>query len=88
MYEPRFIYRSGDNTYILVPEVRASPRKTWLLGAGMYSLDGDYVGYWHRGQMPLPLIRDLTAHWKKVSQQNRVGYGPVVVPDRGRKAKR
>jgi hypothetical protein len=63
--ESKFIYAVGDRTYVLVPEVRVSARRTWLLGAGMYSLDDEYIGYWHRGQMPLPVIRQLTEHARK-----------------------
>jgi hypothetical protein len=63
--ESKFIWTVGEHMYILVPEVRQSPRRSWLLGAGMYNMDGDYVGYWHRRQMPIPLIRDLSAYARK-----------------------
>ncbi len=60
MAKSGFVWTVGDHQYVLVPEVRQSPRRTWLMGAGMYSLEGEYVGYWARFNMPYPLIRALT----------------------------
>lgn len=88
MNEGKFIWTVGEHTYVLVPEVRWSPRRTWLLGAGMYSLAGDYVGYWHRRQMPVSLIRDLTTHAKKTrAAEGRPAYQFVGAYKR-RKARR
>lgn len=74
MNEKRFIWTVGEHQYVLVPEVRRSRSRTWLLGAGMYSLDGDYVGYWARFNMPVPLIRQLTEH-------SKIRADTVEVPD-------
>lgn len=75
----KFIWTVGDRQYVLVPEVRQSPRKTWVMGAGMYSLDGEYVGYWHRAQMPITLIHGLTAHWKRIHEKGRLATGTVPI---------
>lgn len=75
MDESKFIWTVGEHTYILVPEVRFSERRTWLLGAGMYSLAGEYIGYWSRGNMPIPLIQQLTAHARKArAKEGRPAY--------------
>jgi hypothetical protein len=88
MNAPTYVWTVGDHQYILVPEIRQSPRKIWLLGAGMYSLSGEYVGYWARRQMPLRLIRDLTAYWKHYHEGNRYGTRSLDVARRGRKTRK
>lgn len=87
MDEIKFVWTSGDHTYILVPDVRLSPRKTWLLGAGMYDLGGNYIGYWHRGQMPVPLIRSLTSFAREHRSQGW-NVPPVVNRPSKRRAKK
>lgn len=84
----KFIWTVGDRQYVLVPEVRGSEKRWWVMGAGMYDLDGEYIGYWHRGQMPIPLIHGLLAHWKASRPDHRLGSRSVAKPDRSSKTRK
>lgn len=84
MKDVKFLWTVGEHQYVLVPEIRWSSRKSWLVGAGMYSLDGEYIGYWARFNMPIPLIRQLTAH----ARQERAKAWREPLPEMPSKTRR
>jgi len=88
MDEKKYVWTVGSHEYVLVPEVRFGPKRLWLMGAGMYRLDGVYVGYWARREMPIRLVRDLTAYCKHLRQRGPAKKDPVRRTYRGRREKK
>lgn len=60
-----YVYRAEGHIYLLDPEVTISLTKVWLVGAGIFSMQLEYLGYWDRYNMPYELIKALTAWYKK-----------------------
>lgn len=60
-----YVYRAEGHVYLLDPEVTISLHKLWLVGAGIFTMQLEYLGYWDRYNMPVELIHGLTAWYKK-----------------------
>lgn len=71
-----FIYQLDGHTYILEPEWSRSGRGCWIKGVMMFSVEMDYIGYWHRENMPIKLIGQLVQHVKRFDIRWRVGQSP------------
>jgi len=60
-----FVYRVDAHIYVLTPEYRTSAAgRVWVIGCGMSDLEGTYIGYWDRHNMPYLLIKELTRYVK------------------------
>lgn len=60
-----FVYRAEGHTYLLDPEVTIGKQKIRVTGCGIYTMQLEYLGYWDRFNMPVDLIRELTAWYKR-----------------------
>lgn len=61
----RFTYSIDGRMYFLNPEFKRGPTgRIWVIGCEMYDKENEYVGYWHRHNIPVNLIRDMTRHVK------------------------
>lgn len=59
----RFFYEVEGRGYFLVPEYKVGPKgRIYITGAEMYNKDQQYIGYWHRENMPEKLIHNLGAY--------------------------
>lgn len=46
----------------LKPDFRWQVSRIWIVGAEMYDMKGEYLGYWYRKSMPIALINLLRAY--------------------------
>lgn len=60
-----FVYNYNGYMYFLEAQMRWGKSRCWLVGAEMYDKDDTYRGFWPRYNMPVSLIRELTAFAKK-----------------------
>jgi hypothetical protein len=60
-----YIYRAEGHIYVLDPEMTIGLNRVHLIGAGIYNMQLEYLGYWDRFNMPVDLIRGLTAWYKR-----------------------
>lgn len=65
------LYAVDGRLYCLRPDFHPHRSRMYVTGAEMYDTSGEYIGYWYRKSMPVPLIQQLTAFAKK-SEQNRL----------------
>lgn len=66
-----FIYQAEGHTYLLQPEYTVSLHRIWLVGAGISTVSGKYLGYWDRHNMPTTLIADLN-RWVKTWHADQI----------------
>lgn len=59
-----YIYQAEGHLYLLKPEFMVGISRIRLIGAGIHDKDGEYLGYWDRYNMPVAVIKGLTA-WTK-----------------------
>jgi hypothetical protein len=60
-----FLYAIDGHTYKLVIEYSGGGRRRcYVTGAEMYNLEGEYVGYWHRANIPVNLLKVMAQHVK------------------------
>lgn len=60
-----YIYQAEGHTYVLDPEVLIGLNRIRLVGAGIYNMQLEYLGYWDRFNMPVDLINGLTKWYKR-----------------------
>jgi len=61
----KVFYQVDGHTYNLIPSYSLSGTgRVHVFGVEMYRPDGEYIGYWHRENIPLDLLRNLQRHVK------------------------
>ena len=61
-------YFAEGHHYILDPEVMVGLNRLHLVGAGIFNMDMEYLGYWDRFNMPTDVQRGLLAWFKRERQ--------------------
>lgn len=65
-------YVAEGHHYLLDPEVMVGLERVKLIGAGIYTMDLQYLGYWDRFNMPLDLIKGLAEWYKRERSEDLV----------------
>lgn len=59
-------YAADETAYFLSPDYVVNLRSLRVMGAAIISLDGVYLGYWDRYNMPMQVVYDLE-RWAKTN---------------------
>jgi len=59
-----YTYTIDGKMYRLAPDFNVSIRQIYIKGCGLHSMEGEYLGYWDRYNIPLNVLHSITA-WTK-----------------------
>jgi hypothetical protein len=55
----RYAYSAEGHLYMLQPDLTVGVVKIRISGCGIYSIKGEYLGYWDRSNMPKVVLEGL-----------------------------
>lgn len=66
-----YVYSAEGHLYVLVPEFTVGLNRIHIVGAGIYSMKMEYLGYWDNFNMPKNLIGSLLK-WVKLEREGEI----------------
>lgn len=64
-----YVYSAEGHMYVLEPEFTVGLSRVHIIGAGIYNMQLEYLGYWDNFNMPAALINNLLGWVKRERAQ-------------------